>query len=260
MDEQKVVCIIQARMGSSRLPGKVLMDICGHPMLEWVTTRVGKAERIDQLVVATTTESSDIPIVDWCAESGIRCFCGEPFDVLDRFYQAAVDVQAEVIVRITADCPLIDPEMIDEVINAFTEHRADFAANRLPLPFERKYPIGLDIEVVSFNALEMAWKNATQPFEREHVMPYFYSEEDRFNVFILDAKENHGHRRWTVDTPQDLEFIRQLTGAMDCGMDFSWRDVLKVLESKPELEKINSDVIHKTYKDVDNRKHGSTGK
>ncbi|MDO9547005.1 MAG: glycosyltransferase family protein, partial [Pelolinea sp.] len=249
----KIVCIIQARMRSSRLPGKVLEDICDHPMLYWVVSRAGKAKKINDLVIATTSDDSDDPIALWCKENNINCFRGDVFDVLDRYYQAANEWQAGVIVRLTADCPLIDPELIDMVIEAFFEQKVDFAANRLPPPYERTYPIGLDIEVVSFEALEKAWKRATLPFEREHVMPYLYSVKDRFKIHILDADENLGSRRWTVDTPEDIEFIRALFSNLNCQINFSWKDVLHLLDENPDLERINADVAHKSYRDVDSR-------
>jgi spore coat polysaccharide biosynthesis protein SpsF len=249
----KVVCIIQARMGSSRLPGKVLKDICGYPMLHWVVNRAADAKFIDELIVATTIDVSDDPIVEWCMEHDIKCFRGDAFDVLDRYYQTARNYQADVIVRLTADCPLIDPVLVDEVITVFFNKGVDFAANRLPPPYKRTYPIGLDIEVASFFALEKAWSQAKLSYEREHVMPYLYSVEDRFAIFVLNAENNYGNYRWTVDTPEDLEFIRALFNKLNCRINFSWREVLKTLEENPGLEKINANIAHKSFRDVDNR-------
>jgi spore coat polysaccharide biosynthesis protein SpsF len=249
----KVVCIIQARMSSSRLPGKVLKEICGYPMLHWVVNRAAKAKSINELIVATTKDNSDDPIVEWCLEHDIKCFRGDAFDVLDRYYQTARNCQADVIVRITADCPLIDPVLMDEVITVFFNNRVDFAANRLPPPYKRTYPIGLDIEVASFSALEKAWRKARLPYEREHVMPYLYSVKDRFTTFVLDAEKNYGDCRWTVDTPEDLEFIRALFNKQNCRINFTWREVLQTLEENPELENINVDIAHKSFRDVDDR-------
>jgi spore coat polysaccharide biosynthesis protein SpsF len=249
----KVVCIIQARMSSSRLPGKVLKDICGYPMLHWVVNRAAKAKLINELIVATTKDNSDDPIIEWCLKHDIKCFRGDAFDVLDRYYQTARNCRADVIVRITADCPLIDPVLIDEVITVFFNNRVDFAANRLPPPYKRTYPIGLDIEVASFSALEKAWRQARLPYEREHVMPYLYSVKDRFTTFILDAEKNYGDCRWTVDTPEDLEFIRALFNIQNCCINFTWREVLQTLEENPELENINADIAHKSFRDVDDR-------
>lgn len=148
---------------------------------------------------------------------------------------------------------------MDEVITIFFEKGVDFATNRLPPPYKRTYPIGLDIEVAAFSALERAWHWAKLPFEREHVMPYLYSVKDRFSILILDAEKNYGDRRWTVDTPEDLEFIRALFNELDCCINFSWREVLLTLEEKPELEKINADVAHKSFRDVDDRSNIGLG-
>jgi spore coat polysaccharide biosynthesis protein SpsF len=251
--KQKIVCIIQARMASSRLPGKVLKNINNHPMLYWVLSRAGRSEKIDEMVVATTLDDSDDPVAEWCQYNNTHCFRGNTFDVLDRYYQAAKKFQADVVVRLTADCPLIDPKLIDDVLDAFFENNVDFGANRLPPPFTRTYPIGLDIEVASFKALTEAWKKAKLPFEREHVMPYLYAIKDRYNILVLEADNDHGSRRWTVDTPEDLEFMRALYKKPGYQIDFPWKEVLKFLDENPDLEQINADIAHKTFFDVDKR-------
>jgi spore coat polysaccharide biosynthesis protein SpsF len=171
----KILAIIQARMSSSRLPGKVLLDISGQPMLLRVISRTRQARTLDGIVVATTIDPADDPVAQMCAEQGYPCYRGSPQDVLDRYYQAARIYGAEVIVRITGDCPVIDPEIIDATVKIFfSEAESGFAATRLPPPWRRTLPIGLDAEVVSFASLERAWKEADQPFHREHVMPFFY--------------------------------------------------------------------------------------
>ena len=248
-----IVCIIQARMGSSRLPGKVLKQICGRPMLGWVAERASRSKLISRIVVATTTDPGDDPVEKFCESSSITCFRGSEFDVLDRYYQSAKANQAEIVVRLTADCPLIDAALIDKTIKKLFETAADFAANRLPPPFMRTYPIGLDTEVATFKALETAWKLAKKPFEREHVMPFLYDPQNNFKVEILDAEQNYGNFRWTVDTPEDLEFIQQVTAKLGCQLDFNWQDVLKILEDHPDLEKINATIEHKSLNDVDHR-------
>jgi spore coat polysaccharide biosynthesis protein SpsF len=249
----KIVAIIQARMGSSRLPGKVLMEICGEPMLSWVIKRAGKATLINQIVVATTTETIDDAIERYCQQNHIICFRGSSADVLDRYYQAAKLYQANVIVRLTADCPLIDPTLIDNTVTAFLGSSVDFAANRLPPPFKRTYPIGLDVEVVSMVALERAWKESTVIYEREHVLPYLYEIKDRFKVLTINNDVDYGAYRWTVDTQQDLVFIQSLVEKFGCRMDFSWKDVIKLLENTPELIQINAQVKHKSFTDIDSR-------
>ena len=176
----RTVAIIQARMNSSRLPGKVLQDIAGQPMLMRVLERARRAKTVDDVIVATTTDPSDDPIEAVCRERGYLIYRGSMFDVLDRYYGAARLAQADVIVRVTADCPVIDPAVIDQVVEAFHTQNADFACNRLPPPWKRTWPIGLDTEVCSFAGLERAWKEAVLPYEREHVMPFFYDHGRAF--------------------------------------------------------------------------------
>lgn len=253
MREQRVVAIIQARMSSSRLPGKVLRDIHGKPMLVWVVERARRAQCLTEVMVATTTDPADDMIEQVCRQLGIACFRGNGFDVLDRYYQAAREAEADVIVRITADCPLIDPGLIDVVVERFFEKKVDFAANRLPPPYQRTYPIGLDVEVVSFTALQRAWQQATEKHEREHVLPYLYEIPGRFNILTVDYERDLGSYRWTVDTYQDLQFVRQVFALLPDRESFTWLDVLKIVQDNPHLNEINAGITHKTFKDVDAR-------
>lgn len=248
-----VVCIIQARMGSSRLPGKVLKDICGKPMLAWVVERVRQSRKVNQVVVATTVEMGDELIAAYCQANAIDCYRGDVFDVLDRYYQAARQYRADIVVRVTADCPLIDPQLIDQAVEELQTRGLDFTANRLPPPFKRTYPIGLDVEVVSMRALSEAWEKAEQPHEREHVMPYLYSGPALYNTSVLNAEADYGSQRWTVDTPEDLEFMRRLTALLNCRMDFTWHDVLALVQAHPELTEINAGVHHKLMTEIDER-------
>ena len=247
------VAIIQGRMTSSRLPGKILIDIAGEPMLMRVVERTRKAHMIDQVVFATTIDPSDDPVEVFCARRGVPCFRGSLPDVLDRFYQAARIFHADTIVRLTADCPLIDPGLIDETVDLFHRSGADFAANRLPPPFKRTYPIGLDCEVCSFAALERAWKEASAPHDREHVMPYLYEVAGRFKVAILNYPRDYGSQRWTVDTAQDLELVRQLYARLSGRPDFTWLDVLALIEREPHLVEINASVTPKSVYEYDKR-------
>lgn len=251
--EQKVVAIIQARMGASRLPGKVLLDIAGKPMLAWVTTRVRLAKKIDEIVVATTTDAADDAIVGYCQSSGIEVFRGSAFDVLDRYYQAARHFKADLIVRLTADCPLLDPGLIDAVVAELQTKGLDFATNRLPPPWKRTFPMGLDVEVCRFSALERAWKEASDSFEREHVMPYLYDVEGRFKISVLHADGEYGSQRWTVDTPEDLTVVRRVYEHFKNKKAFGWKDVLDYFMQHPELAKINAGVSQKTLTDLDER-------
>lgn len=252
-DKRKVVAIIQARMGSSRLPGKVLKDIAGKPMLGRVVERTQKAKMIDEVVIATTLDTSDDAVAEFCCSVRIQCFRGSVFDVLDRFYQAARSFTADIVVRLTGDCPLLDPELIDKAIVELESNNLDFAANRLPPPWKRTYPVGLDVEVCTFAALERAWKEAEKPFEREHVMPYLYDEKDRFRVSVLEADEDHSDQRWTVDTPEDLELMRKVYGYFKNIKAFSWKDVLDYFKEHPELSRINAGASQKSALDLDDR-------
>ena len=272
---QKVVAIIQGRMSSSRLPGKILADIAGQPMLTRVYTRTSRARTLDEVIFATTTDASDDPVAEYCDFSGIPYTRGSLFDVLDRYYQTALHAKADVVVRITADCPVIDPELIDNVVKTVVSEQwavggalFDFAANRLPPPWNRTYPIGLDTEVCTFAALERAWKEAKEPQHREHAMPYLYEgvqlttihrtlstglSPRGFNIALLHHTTDFGDYRWTVDTPEDLEFMREVYSRFDGRDDFTWKEVLDLIHDNPELSKINADVQHKTLKDIDKR-------
>jgi spore coat polysaccharide biosynthesis protein SpsF len=270
------IAIIQARMASSRLPDKVLLDIGGQSMLKRVVERARRAKTVDQVVVATTRDPSDDPVAAYCGQNNYLCYRGDQYDVLDRYYQAARQFNAGVIVRITADCPVLDPEVVDDTVNIFlgADPPADrrlmirelgkadenlrfpyaFVANRLPPPWGRTYPIGLDTEVCSFEALEIAWKEADQPHQREHVMPFFYDHLERFGVLLVDFEEDHGEMRWTVDTPADLELIRQIFALFGERDDFSWLEILSLFKRRPELAQINAAIRHKTYNEIDNRR------
>ena len=236
-------------MGSTRLPGKVLKDIQGKPMLWYVVERTKKAQTVNQVVVATTTDPADDSIASFCKAQGYSLYRGSIQDVLDRYYQAAKTNKADIVVRITSDCPLIDPGLIDITVNALLENNVDFAADRLPPPFTRTYPIGLDVEVCTFAALEKAWQEATSQHEREHVMPYLYEKEGRFRIWQVNNPVDYGKLRWTVDTLADLEVIRKIFGYFSGGIGFSWMDVLELNEKSPELFKTNESVVQKTLYD-----------
>lgn len=249
----RTAAIIQARMSSSRLPGKVLLDLAGKPMLAQVIERASRGQTVDQVVIATTTASADDPIEAMGRERGWPVFRGSEFDVLDRYYQAARWAGAERIVRITADCPVIDPDVIDQVVHAFDDSQADFACNRLPPPWKRTWPIGLDTEVCAFTGLEQAWREARLPFEREHVMPYFYDVEGRFKVVVVDHDPDYGALRWTVDTPEDLQLLHEIFDHFGGSNTFSWLDVLALVEKNPDLSRINASVKAKIAMEVDAR-------
>ena len=267
----RVIAIIQGRMSSSRLPGKILVDIAGQPMLQRVFIRTSRSATVTETIFATTTDPSDNPVAEYCDFSGIPFTRGSLFDVLDRYYQTAQGAKADVVVRITADCPVIDSALIDNVVNTLLDDEYDFAANRLPPPFRRTYPIGLDVEGCTFEVLEKAWKGAREPQHREHVMPYLYEGIELttinrqlqtgisprgFKAAILHHITDFGDYRWTVDTPEDLEFLRQIYSRFDGRDDFTWREVLDLVHNEPALISINAGVQHKTLKDLDERATG----
>ena len=259
-------------------------------MLQRVFMRTSRAQTLDAVAFATTTDASDDPVAEYCEFSGIPFTRGSLYDVLDRYYQAASRSKTDVIVRITADCPVIDPDLIDEAVNAIWGRfdgmpnpleglgrpllpdellfAADFVCNRLPPPWHRTYPIGLDVEVCTFTALQKAWNEAKEPQHREHAMPYFYEGVELsainrrlslgtsprgFRVAMLNHTTDFGDYRWTVDTPKDLEFMRQVYSRFAGRDDFTWQEVLDLVHNEPEIMKINAGVEHKTLKDIDTR-------
>lgn len=270
----RVIAVIQGRMSSSRLPGKILADVASQPMLQRVFIRTSRATTVSETIFATTTDPSDDPVAEYCDFSGVPIIRGSLYDVLDRYYQTAKQAKADVVVRITADCPVIDPALIDDVVKMILEtgdSRYDFVANRLPPPYHRTYPIGLDVEACRFEVLERAWNEAKEPQHREHAMPYFYEGVELttvnrqlqtglsprgFNIALLHHTTDFGDYRWTVDTPEDLDFIRQVYSHFGGRDDFSWKEVLDLVHNNPELVKINADVQHKTLKDIDKRATG----
>lgn len=281
----KTVAIIQARMSSSRLPGKVLLDLAGKPMIQHVVERASRAHSLDSVLVATTSNPSDDPIADFAASISVPCTRGSLHDVLDRYYQAAKANNAEIIVRITADCPLIDPEVIDQTValigitncavpnsqSLIPNLQFDFSCNRLPPPFTRTFPIGLDVEACTFAALERAWTESKETFHREHVMPFIYegthltpetphlthgTSQHGFHIAQLHHTPDYGNLRWTVDTPEDLTFIRKIFAHLRNKPDFTWYDVLQIVQEHPELTEINATVRHKTMTETDNRSTG----
>lgn len=234
------VAFIQARMGATRLPGKVLMDLAGKPVLQHVVERVQASKLIDEVIVVTTLCERDIQIVEWCSARKIRVFCGSEQDVLDRFYQAAKLLPFDTIVRITADCPLMDPDVIDLVLTEFDQRKVDYVNNT----GNGTWPDGLDVEVFRFSALEIAWKHGQLPSEREHVTPYIYNNPDKFSIGIIDHTPSLNGMRWTLDQKEDYEFISHVYSdlATQKGI-FSMEQVLTLLKQKPELQRINNTIV-----------------
>jgi spore coat polysaccharide biosynthesis protein SpsF len=238
----QVVAIIQARLGSTRLPRKVLSPIAGVPMLEHVVRRVSEARSVDQVVVATTVSSRDDAIVSLCQDRGWSVSRGSEDDVLARYHAAALSYGADVIVRVCSDCPLVDPELIDDVVGALQDRpEVDYVANNLP---SRTYPIGLDLEVFRRSALETAHAEDRDPALREHVTPYIRQNPDRFQIMALGHTEDLSHHRWTVDVPEDLTLIRRVYEEMG-GEPGPWRSVVELCERHPEWSQLNAHVAQK---------------
>jgi spore coat polysaccharide biosynthesis protein SpsF len=228
-------------MGSTRLPGKVLKDMEGETMLARVMNRLRRARLINEWLVATTDEAADDAVVKECRRNSIPVFRGDQRDVLDRYFRAAQLTKADVVVRITSDCPLIDPEVTDKTIQAFLDGRPDYASNAI----ERTYPRGLDTEVMTVQTLERAWRAANQSYERAHVTPYIYEHPAEFKILSVKADGDFSRYRWTVDTPEDLEFVRTIYLRLKNKGEFRGIDVIELLEREPELLEMNRSVAQK---------------
>ncbi len=228
--------IIQARMGSTRLPGKVMLNILGKPVLWHVVNRVSKARLIDGLIVATTVNSEDDILVEFCKSNGVLVFRGSEKDVLDRYYQCAKEYNIKDTVRITADCPLHDPNVIDKVIKEYLGGDCDYACNTI----EYSFPDGFDVEIFSFTALEDAWKNAKLTSEREHVTPYIRKNE-KFRKKNVFSNKKYLLYRCSLDHPEDYEFIKRIYEGIGREM-FYIDDVINYLRKHQELLKINQHI------------------
>jgi spore coat polysaccharide biosynthesis protein SpsF len=234
-----LLAILQARTTSSRLPDKVLKPLLGVPMLLRQIERVRRSRHIDRLVVATSDDSSDDAIAALCGRDGIDCFRGSLADVLDRFYQAALRLHPPSIVRLTGDCPLADPAVIDKVIDFYRDGRYDYASNAV----EPTFPDGLDVEVFSFDALETAWRETGRGAEREHVTLYIYRHPDRFRIGHFKMEPDLSRLRWTVDEPADFEFVTAVYEALyPANPAFTMEHVLAYLERRPDLAGLNSTI------------------
>jgi spore coat polysaccharide biosynthesis protein SpsF len=242
MERARIAAIIQARMGSTRLPGKALEDIGGETMLARAVMRTKQARLLHETIVATTTTEKDNAIVDECQRLHFALYRGEEHDVLDRYYQAALAYKVDTIVRITSDCPLIDPTIIDRVIGAFLSKSPDYASNVV----ERNYPMGLDVEVMTMQALTKAWREADKPYERTHVTPYIYQNTSLFRLLHVTGDADYSHYRWTVDTPEDLAFVRTIYERFGNSNSIRWKEVIGLLDSEPELADINRHIRQKS--------------
>jgi len=234
-----ICCIIQARIGSTRLPGKVMMNVENQkPVLYFVIKQLQECKLIDKIIVATTTNAEDDQIVNYSKNLGIDCFRGSSKDVLDRYYQCAKEYSVSTIVRITSDCPLIDPEIVDSVINMFENNSYDYITNFLP---NSTFPNGVEVEVFSMNGLEKVWKKAKLPSEREHVTPYFSNHKDEFEITNIKNPENLSHLRWSVDRIEDLKLVRLIVSKIK-KRPILMKNIVDLFNKEPELFKINKNV------------------
>lgn len=238
----KTLIIVQARMTSTRLPGKVLLPLAGVPMLTRLVERLRRVQRADGIVVATTTNASDDAIAALCAQLGVPCHRGSEHDVLSRYADASRLHGADVVVRITSDCPLIDPALIDQVIAAYEEGGSDYVSNMLP----PTWPYGMAVEVFSAAALAQAHAEATQAAEREHVTPFLYWHPERYRLRNVASPVDLSHHRWTVDTPEDYALVSRLFDhLMLTRPDFTQADVLALLDANPDWIAINQHIQQK---------------
>jgi spore coat polysaccharide biosynthesis protein SpsF len=239
----KNVVIIQARMGSTRLPGKVLRLLAGKTVLSHVIERVKAFQNVHEIVVATTLGKQDDPIVEEAERMGVKFYRGSEEDVLSRYYEAALQAQADTVIRITSDCPLIDPEVSSHVIREYLGNGVcDYASNTL----ERTYPRGLDTEVMLFESLETAHRETREPYDREHVTPYLYKNPDRFLCRSVVSKDGIPNYRWTLDTLEDWELIRRIYEELyEPGRLFSWKEAAALMQENPSWTLINSHIQQK---------------
>ena len=234
--------IVQARMTSTRLPGKVLLPLAGEPMLTRLIERLRRAERSDGIVIATTANASDDPIAALCAQLGVPCHRGSEHDVLSRYADAARLHGADVVVRITSDCPLIHPALVDQVIAAYEEGDSDYVSNMLP----PTWPYGMAVEVFSAAALQQAHAEATQAAEREHVTPFLYWHPERYRLRNVASPVDLSHHRWTVDTPEDYELVRRLFETLHpINPEFTQDHILTLLDAHPDWMTLNQHVQQK---------------
>ncbi len=231
------LAIIQARMSSTRLPGKVIKSILGQPLLIRLVERVKRSNQLDNIVVATSREVTDDVIAELCEQHSIQCYRGSLEDVLDRFYQAASLFCPSNIIRITGDCPLVDPELIDKIIQFHEDGGFDYTSNTI----EPTFPDGLDVEVFKYYCLKQAWQESKLPSEREHVTPFFYNNPQRFKLGNFKGQRDLSHLRWTVDNHEDFILVSRIYQELyPSNSNFTTKDILSFITKYPEVNNINS--------------------
>lgn len=237
------VAIIQARMGSTRFPKKILAQIYGKTMLERVIERLSESKCVDQIVVATTNADSDREVIQYCIDHKLKYFAGSEMDVLERYYETAKMYHADVVIRVTSDCPLFDAGILDEGIKKFLSLKDDYVSNVLP----PTYPDGLDFSIMRFSVLEDAFKKANLQSEREHVVPWIWKNTNLeggslYRASNISVEGNYSEMRWTVDYPQDLELVERVYAHFE-NKKFTWMDVTEFMKKNPELFKLNDSIV-----------------
>lgn len=243
----KIVAIIQARMGSTRLSGKVMKKLCGKSVLEHDIERIKQSKQIDNIIIATTINDNDDIIEKEALQCGVKCFRGSEDDVLSRYYYAAKGDNADTVVRITSDCPLFDPKVLDQMIDYYDKHDYDIVTNAGIDISQRTFPRGLDAEIFSYVVLKQAYEHATEKYQREHVTPYIY--ENAKNIYYYQNSINYSKYRWTLDTQEDWKLIQTIYEYLYHGIhDFYLNDIINLMMEHPELHDINKDIEQKKLK------------
>ena len=231
-------CIIQARMGSTRLPGKVLMDVTkGKPVLYYVINQLKHCKSIEKIIVATTTLQEDDKIAQFCIDNKISYFRGDSKNVLERHYICAEKFSLSKIIRMPSDKPLLDPEVVDEIVEIFNSNSFDYVTNFLPSTF----PGGTEVEVLSFGSLKKSWEKAMLPSEKEHVTSYIYNHRDDFRIFNVVNSEDLSNFRWAVDRIEDLRLVREIVSRIHKN-PILIKDILELFKNEPNLVEINKQV------------------
>lgn len=243
----KIAAIVQARAGSTRLPGKIFKQISGKPMLQHVVERISHSQFIDQIIVATTTLHEDNAVEEFCIKNNYAYYRGSSDDVLSRYFETAKKYCIDIIVRITSDCPLIDPQIIDTMLNNFLSANKSGHVDYLSNVAKRTFPRGLDVEIFSFAALEKTHNEAKENFEREHVTPFIYRRQNEFHISNYENEKDYSFHRWTVDTEEDFKLVSEIYSALyEPNSIFYFEDILRLFEKRPELISINQNVRQKS--------------
>jgi len=243
LEKQNKVAIIQARSGSTRLPGKIFKTLAGKPMIWHVIDRLSHTKMLDKIIIATTTQPEDDKVEEFCSANNIFCYRGSLNDVLSRYYETAKNYNADIVIRITSDCPVIDPDIIDAMLIQFIqEDHIDYLSNTL----NRTFPRGLDTEIFTFVTLEKTFNEAKLDYEHEHVTPYIYNNPELFTIKNYANETDLSSYRWTVDTAEDFRLIEEIYNSLyQKDKIFLFKDILQLIEKHPELTKINQDIKQK---------------